>query len=171
MEGMRPIIFVFLLFSSVVIAQKTERLEQYTASNGITYKIGDEIKLTRGSNPNGKFVYVTVGGWATSMNSEANQLGALNTGLIVHIKKIRKYNKKHFKGVYFTVGGGNITNYLLDIEGALASCEIENCNEKKPNVLQVDKYDQLAKLKELYDEGVLTEQEYETEKKKILDQN
>ena len=31
-----------------------------------------------------------------------------------------------------------------------------------------DKYDQLRKIKKLYDEGILTEEEFTAEKKKIL---
>jgi hypothetical protein len=34
----------------------------------------------------------------------------------------------------------------------------------------VDKYDHLTKLKSLLDEGILTPEEYETEKGKILNQ-
>lgn len=77
---------------------------------------------------------------------------------------------KRYKGVYFTVGGGNITNYTLDIENAIATCEVENCiEEKNERNSSVDKYDQLKKLKELFDEGILTQEEYDAEKKKILE--
>ena len=106
-----------------------------------------------------------------STNAEANRLGAANSGLIVTLKKIKKYNYKRYKGVYFTVGGGNITNYTIDIENAIKSCEIEVCNDKKEVAeSKPDKYDQLAKLKKLLDDGVLTQEEYDAEKKKILEQ-
>ncbi|GAA0878976.1 hypothetical protein GCM10009119_19440 [Algoriphagus jejuensis] len=151
-------------------SQNAEKLEEYTASNGVTYKIGDEIKLGRGSDTNGKFVYANVGGWAVSTNPEDNRLGAANAGLIVTVKKINKYNHKRYKGVYFIVGGGNITNYTLDIENAIQSCEVENCAQESQTVT-TDKYDQLAKLKKLLDDGVLSVEEYELEKKKILNDN
>jgi hypothetical protein len=115
-------------------------------------------------------VYVNIGGWAVSTDPEENRLGAANAGLIVTVKKINKYNHKRYKGVYFTVGGGNITNYSLDIENAIQSCEVENCVQVSQGSTN-DKYDQLAKLKKLLDDGVLSNEEYETEKKKILNNN
>lgn len=162
------VLFLALLCVNSLSAQKTKKIEEYAATNGVTYKVGDEIKLGRGSDTNGRFVYVMMGGWAMSTNPEENRLGAANAGLLVTIKKIKKYNYKRFKGVYFTVGGGNITNYLLDIENAIATCEIEDCTSTGDNTVEVDKYDQLAKLKKLLDEGVLTKEEFELEKKKIL---
>jgi hypothetical protein len=168
-------LIIAMLTLNLAQAQKKEKLEEFTASNGITYKIGDEIKLGRGSDTNGKFVYVNIGGWAISTNPEENRLGAANAGLLVTIKKINKYNYKRYKGVYFTVGGGNITNYNLDIENAIKTCEVENCTEEVQKVEVVgnmsDKYDQLKKLKKLLDEGVLTQAEYDAEKKKILEQD
>ena len=150
--------------------KKKQKLEEYTASNGITYKIGDAIKLGRGSDTNGKFVYVNIGGWAVSGNAENNRLPAANAGLIVTIKKINKYNYKRYKGIYLTIGGGNITNYTMDLENAIATCEVENCTKENGTVQSTtDKYDQLAKLKKLLDDGVLSEEEYDAEKKKILE--
>lgn len=160
---------VIILIGLSLSAQKIEKLDEYTASNGITYKEGDEIKLGRGSDTNGRFVYVTVGGWAVSTNPEENRLGAGNAGLLVTVKKIKKYNYKRYKGVYMTVGGGNITNYTLDIENAIATCEIEDCSNDQGNVGASDKYDRLKKLKELFDSGAITEEEYNLEKRKILE--
>lgn len=172
MKKITLLIIAMLTLNSIQAQKKVEKLEEYTASNGITYKVGDEFKLGQGSDTNGKFVYVNIGGWAMSTNAEENRLGAANTDLIVTLKKIKKYNKKRFKGVYFTVGGGNITNYTIDIENAIKSCEIEICkNENNVAVSKPDKYDQLAKLKKLLDNEVLTQEEYDTEKKEILEQN
>lgn len=165
--------FVLFAISNLQAQKKIEKLDDYKASNGITYKVGDEIKLGRGSDTNGRFVYVNMGGWGAAMsgNPEQNWLGAANAGLLVTIKKIKKYNYKRYKGVYFTVGGGNITNYTIDIENAIATCEIENCNqEDNSSTAATDKYDKLAKVKKLFDDGVLTKEEYETEKEKILKQ-
>ena len=174
---MKKIIFLIIAILTLNLTygqKKREKLSEFTASNGITYKIGDEIKLGQGSDTNGKFVYVNIGGWAVSTNPEANRLGAANAGLIVTVKKINKYNYKRYKGVYMTVGGGNITNYTLDIENAIKTCEVENCTKEVQKVEIVgnttDKYDQLKKIKKLLDEGILTQEEYDAEKKKILEQ-
>lgn len=171
MKKITLLTIILLTFHIANGQKKREKLEEYTASNRITYKIGDEIKLGRGSDTNGKFVYVKIGGWAVSTNPENNRLGAANAGLIVTVKKINKYNYKRYKGVYLTIGGGNITNYTMDLENAISTCEVENCT-KESEVAQStsDKYDQLGKLKKLFDDGVLTEKEYEAEKKKILEQ-
>lgn len=166
------LLLTFMLMTGSVLAQKKiENLEHYVASNGINYKVGDDIKLQRGSDTNGKFVYVTIGGWAVSTDPEANRLPVSNAGLIVTIKKIKKYNYKRHQGVFFTVGGGNITNYTIDIENAIATCEVENCKSTDQEHAQNDdKYDKLSKLKELLDGGVLTEEEYQAEKAKILNE-
>jgi hypothetical protein len=155
-----------------VNAQKVEKLNEFKASNGVTYKVGDQIKLGRGSGANGAFVYVTIGGWGMVASGKVTPLPPSDAGLIVTIKKIRKYNYKHYKGVYFTVGGGNITNYNVDIENAIATGEIfdpkaKKIAKEKGNAVP-DKYDELMKIKKLFDQGVLTKEEYEAEKKKIL---
>ena len=162
------LIITILTFGSLQAQKKVEKLKEFTATNGVTYKVGDEFKLGQGSDTNGKFVYVNIGGWGVSSNAEQNRLGAANSGLIVTLKKIKKYNLKRFKGVYFIVGGGNITNYTIDIENAIKSCEIEICdNDKSITENKPDKYDQLAKLKKLLDDGVLTQEEFDAEKKEI----
>ncbi|TDN80361.1 putative oligomerization/nucleic acid binding protein [Salegentibacter sp. 24] len=172
------VLISILSLYSIQAQKRVQKLDEYTASNGITYEVGDEIKLGRGSDTDGRFVYVNMAGWGAALtatnnakyNAEQNRLGSTNSGLIVTVKKIKEYNKKRFKGVIFTVGGGNITNYTLDIENAIATCEIDDCSEENETApSSTDKYDQLAKLKELFDSGVLTEEEFESEKKKILE--
>ena len=153
--------------------RKVEKLNKYLASNGITYKVGDEIKLGRGSGNNGDFVYLRFGGWYGATDTNPQLVNSASSGLVLVIKKIKRYDYKRFKGVYFTVGGGNITNYLLDIENAVSTCEVENCiKDNKVNIPSSgDKYNRIAKLKELLDAGAITKEEFELEKKKILNDN
>ena len=163
------IVLIFCALTMSVFSQrKVEKLKEYTASNGVTYKIGDKITLNKGSNFNGSFNYVQIGGWGMSMNAEANKLPSTNNGLIVTVKKIKKIKRNVFKGVVFTVDGGNISNYLLIIEDAIKSCEITPCDKTTKVVVKESKYDKLKKLKELLDTNVLTQEEFESEKKKIL---
>ena len=166
---------------TLLIAASTfgQKLKEYTASNGVTYSIGDTVKLGRGSAPNGDFLYLQMGGWAAAASYDSNQgsdqlnIGRNYAGLAVTIKKIRKYKFKGQEKVYFTVGGGNITNYNLIIEDAIATCEVADCNDgtEDQNSEQPDKYERLKKLKELLDEGVITQEEFDAEKKKILEGN
>jgi hypothetical protein len=46
------------------------------------------------------------------------------------LKKIKQVTFKGAVKTGFIVGGGNITNYLLLIEDAIATCEIKDCVEK-----------------------------------------
>jgi hypothetical protein len=155
------------------------RSDSYRASNGILYKVGDTITLGRGSAPNGYFNYLEMRGFSKSLSALSGyydnitrSIGRNYSGLNIVIKKII-YSK--FKGstkVVFVVGGGNITNYNLMIEDAIATCEIIDCKELNNTQViyqkQEDKYDKLKKVKELLDNGTLTQEEFEIEKKKIL---
>lgn len=162
------ITLLFVAMATFSIGQDT-----YKASNGITYHIGDTILLGRGSAQNGDFLYLQMGGWAAiaghdqSKGSDQNNISKAYSGTAVTLKKIKTYKIKGVAKVYFTVGGGNITNYSLIIEDAIESCEVKDCN-KKEGAKADDKYAKLAKIKELLDSGVLTQEEFDKEKAKIL---
>ena len=169
---MKKLITLLLLFCSInMYSQKT-----YSASNGITYTEGDTIMLGMGSMPNGDFKWLQMGGWAAAMSYNSNAgssqfnigKGYANTAVI--LKKIKSYKTKGIQKCYFIVGGGNITNYYLYIEEAIETCEVKCKPSSKSNNIQPDKYDQLKKIKELFDNGVITSEEYEKEKQKLLNQ-
>jgi hypothetical protein len=148
----------------------SQNLKEYKASNDITYKIGDNIVMGKASGEDNNYVYM----WITSVLDKGGKISerAYN-GVPVTIKKIRKFKDRTEEKVLFLVGGGNITNYTLDIENAIDACEIKDCKERD-KVIQEDanlKYDALKKLKELFDSGVLTKEEFEKEKEKILNKN
>ena len=164
---MKNSLLLLLLMPVALMAQST--IEEYKASNSITYHIGDTIKLGRGSTPTGDFAYFQVGGVMTSTSTDlnANNTGRIFSGSNVVIKKIREYNKKGAQKVLFVVGAGTFTNYNLWIEDAIATCEIEDC--KKIDIAEKsDNLDRLIKLKKLLDSGAITQNEYDAEKKKIL---
>jgi len=162
--------------------EKADANEFYEASNGERYRVGDTIKLGRGSGVNGQFLYVQMGGWLATMgyNQDKGQ-DQLNlprgiAGTKVVVKKIKRYTYRGTVKYSFVVGGGNITNYNLDIESAIETCEVVPCKPPEPIPVTItqpkpDKYDQLKKLKELLDSGAITKEEYEIEKKKVLDGN
>lgn len=145
-------------------------VDEYKASNGITYKVGDLIQLGRGSGVNGQYVYVTLQKIDLSLNPYADQLQRGYAGLVVTIKEIKHSKFKKFEHVIFYIDmGDNIDNYVINIENAIATCEIKDCvKDEKPQSTD-DKYNKLKKIKTLYDEGILTKGEYEAEKKKILE--
>lgn len=162
---MKKLVLLLLLLPLLGHAQ---RISEYTASNGVTYKEKDTVRLGLGSGLQGTFVHLTIGGWAAG---DGTQIGAAYANTAVVIKKIRKFKTKGIENVVFIVGGGNITNYNLLIEPAIMTCEVVPCKDDKAVVSQDNKYDKLKKLKALFDDGVLTKEEYEIEKKKILENN
>jgi hypothetical protein len=80
------------------------------------------------------------------------------------------------------VGAGDIVNYWIELDQAIEAGEIVvpepyaaklDINKKNaPVVIQqnsVSVADEIKKLKSLFDSGVLTKEEYETQKKKLLE--
>jgi len=166
-------IIALLILSANVNAQK---LKAYLASNGITYHVKDTVQLGLGSGANGSFLYLQMGGWAAIMSYDSrNGDDQLNIGRgyangNVIIKKINQIKIKGAVKVYFTVGGGNLTNYTLYIDDAIQTCEVRPCAALDDHQPIEDKFDQLKKLKALLDGGAITQAEYEAEKKKLLNQ-
>jgi len=158
---------------------KKRRLEtEYKASNNITYHIGDSVILGEGSMPNGNYKYLQMGGWAAGLSYDPKagndqfNIGRGLSGVPVIIKKIKSGRINGKEIVWFVVDGGNITSYTLNIEGAIYTCEVKLCNNNIVKTNKIDdinnKYEQLKKLKELYDSGILTKEEFDSEKEKIL---
>ncbi len=172
---MRKLLFLFCLLASLnSVAQK---LTEYRAINGVNYKIGDTVKLGRGSAPNGTFMYLQMGGWGAIMSYDAdkgaNQLniGRAYANTAVIIKKIKFYAISGVQKMTFTVGGGNITNYVLTIDDAIQACEVVPCQDpNNPNNQSAASSvaDELIKWKKLLDQGAITQAEYDAQKKKLL---
>ena len=164
----------------ITLCAKAQKITEYKALNGIIYHIGDTVKLGRGSSPSGTFMYLQMGGWGAALsyssNSGPNQLnigrGYANTAVIV--KKIKTYKIKGIVKYYFTVGGGNITNYILTIDDAIQACEVVPCQDSQQATTTIiqpqpeDNLDKLKKLKALLDSGAITQAEYDSQKKKLL---
>jgi hypothetical protein len=176
---MKKLLFLFCLFA-FAISTKAQKITQYTAINGITYRIGDTVRLGIGSSPNGSFLYLQMGGWGAALSYDAdkgsNQLnigrGYANTA--VAIKKIKSGRIKGVEKYWFIVGGGNITNYNLTIDDAIQACEVVPCMRDAPTTTVVqqsdDQFDKLKKLKGLLDSGAITQSEYDEQKKKLLNE-
>lgn len=159
---MKLAVFALLFLFLFPLCALAEQLGSYKASNDKLYEIGDKIKLSRGSGQNGNFVYLTLGG--LGLRGLSSQLDHTYTGSICTIKKIKKTNDER---IIFIVGTGGLSNFELSIEDAIATCEIADCkNNTSTNI--PSKFDELKKLKELLDAGAITEQEYQTEKAKLL---
>jgi hypothetical protein len=162
----------FLLLT-LFLSLKCFAQKKYTASNGITYHVKDTVKLGLGSGPNGSFNYLQLAGWSAVISGEYSNIGKGYANTAVVIKSIKKSKLKGVVVTYFIVGGGNISNYMLQIEPAIQTCEVIPCPNTKVEVINSqsnDKFDQLKKLKSLLDSGAITQDEYNQQKKKLLDQ-
>jgi hypothetical protein len=176
---MKQLILLLLLLPTVGFGQAFglgKRLNEYLASNGKTYHVGDTVKLGQGSANNGTFRYVQYGGWMmffqNGNSSDAHNLDKGYSGYGVVIKKIHSFNANGNQKVVMAVGIRQISNYDLWIEDAIASCEIVDCKGAKATTVQQvdDKFDQLKKLKALLDSGAITQAEFDEQKKKLLKQ-
>ena len=95
---------------------------------------------------------------------------------VVRIEK--RGNKKNGYSYYPIINVGAI-RYEVDIENAISVGEIVVPDEFKPKKegpvvvvkQEVSVADEIAKLKKLLDDGVLTQAEFDAQKKKLLDKN
>lgn len=192
-----PITFLFLLNSCYTAKQaevdkvKNEQkngkiIDTLTTSSGFKVFVGQKIKIGTGAMPDGDFKYIRVS--ATSVfnnfsenNTYSNQTNSLSRhwsgheGQIVRID--RRGNKKAGYIFYPIMHIYAAINEEVDIENAIAAGEIivpeEYQPKQKPLLVEIKQNisvaDELTKLKKLRDDGVLSEEEYQAQKKKLLE--
>lgn len=157
----------------------------YKTALGWELKKGDTIQLGIGSRDRQSFTYVYSSPNSFSQMFDTNgteSISYLSSDYNKKVAVIKKFgtigNKKTGYHAYAVVGIGQMENYWIDIENAIEFGELVPADPKyipKTDPIEVkiigsapDKYDQLKKLKELLDNGTITLEEYEIEKKKIL---
>lgn len=138
MKNLYIILFLFIFIE--VSAQKDFiKLDLYSASNGVTYKKGAHFLLGNGSVPNGTFKFVSSGGWDEVLYSlreiTDNNLDATAALTESKIKQIRKFKNGHESTVIFKIGVGALTNYYINIEKAIATCEVQECQSLDQRVM------------------------------------
>lgn len=132
-------IVVATIIGTTITAQT--KIDHYTASNGITYKIGDRIQLGEGSN-NGQFQHLSITGIFKTVNNltkNSNPDDNVNpsfAGKEVTLKRIKTVGDK----TLFIVNKGMVANYELDIEDAIATCEIKDCEESDIRNTRQERY-------------------------------
>ncbi len=162
----------------------------YTTS-GYKIAIGQEIHLGTGSTPDGDFKFIrrNSSGFGTMMIStddndyNKSQLSlprnmAGHKGKVVKIvaRGNKKIGIKYEPLVTFGLG-----RYEIDADNAIASGEIIVPEEYRPKskneatIVEVKQQlsvaDELTKLKKLLDDGILTKEEFEAQKKKLLEKS
>ena len=120
----KTILLIILVVScfSVLAQSNPSSTTIYYASNGHTFKPGDELHLGIGSDAMKDFIFVYTN--PVSLTGKIN-LGSVYAGATFHIKSIKTIeNKTIGKKTYLVCAGGNIVNYYCDIEPALATGEV-----------------------------------------------
>ncbi|WP_438946755.1 SHOCT domain-containing protein [Sediminibacterium sp.] len=155
--------------------------------SGLVLKKGSVLKIGAGTMPDGSFKYVRINeasmmGYYSYTQNAANAANALPpsfSGRNSEIAKLQKRgNKKFGYQDYAIIKIGAMARYEVDIDNAILSGEIDVPDEFKPKgkVMQVEiktpslsVADELVKLKKLLDDGILTKEEFESMKKKLLE--
>jgi hypothetical protein len=115
------------LFALIIFAQLAVAQNEYKASNGITYKIGDQVELAKGTGANGKFINFQWGGILRDTDPDKNMMPANWQGVKTTIKKIKSLKVHGTEKTYFVVPADGGSSGWLFIEDAIAACEIKDC--------------------------------------------
>ncbi|MFA6083112.1 SHOCT domain-containing protein [Mucilaginibacter sp.] len=167
---------LLLIILSASIQCYAQKLTSYKAINGLTYKIGDTVKLGRGSAPNGSFNYMQMGGFGAFLAHKQQRSDQLNidksfSNTATVIRKMKSAQINGVQKVTFVVDGNGPVNFNLAIDDAIQTCEVIPCKGQAaaPVANTVTSVaDEIAKLKKLLDSGTLTQAEYDAQKKKLL---
>lgn len=166
---MKKITFILaFIFSISIVGAQT--LTEYTASNNVTYHVGDTIKLGRGSAPNGDFIYCQMGDAYAVMAALGGSGGRIDQGLPRNlsgvnmiVKKIKEITFKGAKLISFNVAGGNFVQYKILVEDALATGELKSIGYTSDEALSA-----LKKAKDKLDLGLIKPEQYDSIKSVMI---
>jgi hypothetical protein len=183
---MKKALLIFtLLFFGICYSQTTPKFENDTLTTSTGFKVyeGLDLKIGTGSMNDGDFKFIrTNASWMFNYYSttgyqglanQANSFKRSNSGLTFKVKKIMTRGNKKNGFIYYAKIGSGMINYEVDLENAIKSGEIIVPDEflpkeKSQNQNSETKYDKLKKIKELKDSEVLSEEEFQKEKEKIM---
>lgn len=154
---------------------KGKNSDSIVHKSGYIFKKGENVKMGVGTLMNGDFKFVRVSSQSIlwSQNDSQNALPARFAGLNGEIASISERGSKNRGYTYYLIMKFGLPGrYEIDIESALAAGEIVLPEKYMPNkriaVPALSTADELLKLKKLLDDGILTKEEFEAEKKKLL---
>jgi len=179
--------FFALLIFGFVLAQQIPQYKNDTLTTSSGFKVheGLELKIGTGSMNDGDFKFIRTNAaslfnyYSTTgyqgLANQANSFRRSNSGLTFKVKKIMSRGNKRNGFVYYAKIGYGLVNYEVDIENAIKAREILVPDEFLPKEKSKyqnneSKYDRLKKIKELKDSGVLSDEEFEKEKSKIMNE-
>jgi hypothetical protein len=142
-------------------------------SCGYNITVDQEVKLGTGTRDNGDFKFITVSktSWLVVANPKQPSMHKEFGHHTAIVKKLKTTGNEHNGYIYYLILGiGDIVNYQCDVENAIAAGEIVVPDRFKAKTANgpTSVADELAKLKKLYDDSVITKEEFEAQKKKLL---
>ncbi len=185
--AMKRLSILLLLISTFTYAQERpdydnlskSEIEQhllqqgYISKTGWVLREGEEITLGSGTMPNKyfAFIYETPG---NRHDPDRQRLTSFSNGKKAKVKSLLvKGARRTGYQVIARIGIGGLTNYWVELDNAIESGELALPEPyaaplKTTAVTSFSVADEIRKLKTLMDEGVLTSEEFETQKKKLL---
>lgn len=154
--------------------------KEYKASNGVTYHVGDTLRLGLGSKADGSFLYIedkgplgglgAFGNLGPGRNQPARSLPKDYANVGAVIKSITKSSANGVQKYIFSVNPGGPMRYTVYIDDAIAACEVKPCkSDASASAATTGSVaDEIKKLKALLDSGAITKSEYDAQKKKLL---
>ncbi len=172
---MKKIIFILLLSPVIIIAQKLPRFETDTLYTSGGYKIykGQTLTFAEGSGKNGNFRYAKIKG---------NDAPGILANKSVVVEDVSDFKISGLGNAFIRIHGELIKNngerkqiifYLAfdkAIEGVQGMAPELIVSEEFKNKSQKSTADEIAKLYKLYQDGVISKEEFEMQKKKLLEQ-
>ena len=174
---MKIIIFIFLFSPGILIAQNNPRFENDTLYTSGGYKIyrGQTLKFAEGTGKKGNFRSVKVKGYDYPSDFTNNTIvvedlsdfymsGIGNAYIRIHAKLTTENGYK--KRINFNLAFEKAIEGFQGLKPELIVPEEFKLKSKSTNIIA----DELAKLNKLYQDGVITKEEFEIQKKKLLNQ-
>jgi hypothetical protein len=174
-------IFTFACFHSFAQIGGKKSSESIVIFDSIRVNPGDTIHLGNGSDRAGDFIYIyqPPNAWIGTHETSLPRNYANKYFVIKHFK-VQKDKRSGDKTLAIINPG--MLNCVADIEAAIKAQEIVAINSRSfvkkedPKVMIVNNNsvsvaDELVKLKKLADDGILTKEEYDAQKKKLLEKN
>lgn len=146
-------------------AQFGQRVDGPVTWAGITLQENDTLHFSQGTLTNGQFRFL--------YDNSGQHIDGSNYNLLIKKFEVRQVNNGQVKNYIILRWPYGIVNaHVSDLSGAINSGELTAANGKvlgKPQAVP-SVADELLKLKQLLDGGVLTQQEFDEQKTKLLKQ-
>lgn len=136
-----------------------------TAVKGWVIRQGDTLQLGKGTMPDKRFAFIF-------QPYEGYPLTTLHTDKVVRVKELRVIGTE--KSGYTLVAVINLgVKYWIQVDNAIESGELLPPNQYQNTAVSMTSgsvADEIKKFKDLLDTGAITQEEFDSQKKKLLNQ-